>query len=56
LTPTNDFVGNLKSTNRQIFIVIIVLTVAELLLIYFLAARLSRPIESISRELPQKGH
>ena len=51
LTPTNDFVGNLKSTNRQIVIVIIVLMVAELLLIYFLAARLSRPIESISREL-----
>jgi adenylate cyclase len=51
LTPTNDFVGELKSTNRQIIFVIIVLTVAELLLIYFLSGRLARPIESISREL-----
>jgi len=51
ITPTNDFVGDLKATNRQVLIVIIALTAAELLLIYFLAARLTHPIESISHEL-----
>jgi class 3 adenylate cyclase len=51
LTSTNDFIGELKATNRQIVIVIVGLSVAELLLIYLLSRRLSRPIESISRDL-----
>jgi adenylate cyclase len=51
LTPTDDFIGELKRTNRQIVIVIIVLSAAELLLIYFVSRRLSRPIEGVSREL-----
>jgi adenylate cyclase len=51
LTPTDDFVGTLKAANRQILIVIIFLTAAELVLIYFLSRRLSRPIESVSQEL-----
>ena len=51
LTPTNDFVGNLKRTNRQIVIVIAVLSAAELFFIYFLSRRLSYPIENISRDL-----
>src|SRR6516162_2443695 len=51
LTPTDDFVGTLKRTNRQMIVLIAGLTGVELLLIYFFARRLSRPIENISREL-----
>jgi len=51
LTPTNDFIGELKAANRQIVMIIVALSAAELLLIYFLSRRLSRPIESISRDL-----
>jgi adenylate cyclase len=51
LTPTDDFVGTLERTNRQMIAVIAVLTGIELLLIYFFSRRLSRPIESVSRKL-----
>ncbi|WP_245312552.1 adenylate/guanylate cyclase domain-containing protein [Bradyrhizobium macuxiense] len=51
LTPTDDFVGTLKRTNRQMIVLIATLTAIELLLIYFFSRRLSRPIESVSREL-----
>ena len=51
LTPTDDFVGTLKRTNRQMIMLIAGLTGVELLLIYFFARRLSRPIENVSREL-----
>jgi class 3 adenylate cyclase/ABC-type nitrate/sulfonate/bicarbonate transport system substrate-binding protein len=51
LTPTDDFVGTLKRTNRQMIFLIAALTGMELLLIYFFARRLSRPIEGVSQEL-----
>jgi len=51
LTPTDDFVGPLKAVNRQMVAVIAVLTVLELVLIYALSTRLSRPIEGVSRQL-----
>jgi adenylate cyclase len=51
VTPTDDFVGALKAANRQVVTVIAVLTALELLLIYALATRLSRPIEGVSRAL-----
>ena len=51
LTPTDDFVGTLNQTNRQMIVLIAVLTGLELLLIYFFSRRLSRPIEHVSREL-----
>jgi adenylate cyclase len=51
LTPTDDFIGALKATNREILVIIIGLSIAELVLIYLLSRRLSRPIESISRDL-----
>jgi adenylate cyclase len=51
LTPTDDFVGELKATNRQMLVIIIVLTAIELLLKYFVSARLARPIETVSKEL-----
>src|SRR6185369_2824206 len=51
LTPTDDFVGPLKVANRQMVAVIAMLTVLELVLIYALSTRLSRPIEGVSRQL-----
>ena len=51
LTPTDDFVGNLKATNRQMVVVIMGLTAVEFVLIYFLCSRLARPIESVSQDL-----
>ncbi len=51
LTPTDDFVGTLKRTNRQMIALIGALTGVELLLIYFFSRQLSQPIEGVSQEL-----
>jgi adenylate cyclase len=51
ITPTDDFIGPLKATNRQIVVIIIALSIAELFLIHLLSRRLSQPIEHISQEL-----
>ena len=51
VTPTNDFVGALEATNRQMILIIVGLTALELILIYFVSAWLARPIELVSREL-----
>src|SRR5258705_1395651 len=51
LTPIDDFVGTLKATNRLMMVVIIVLTMVELLFIYFASSRLSRPVENVSQQL-----
>jgi adenylate cyclase len=51
LTPTSDFVGALKATNRRMVVIIVALTIVELFLIYFVSARLARPIEMVSQEL-----
>jgi len=51
LTPTGDFVGTLEETNRQMVAIIIVLITIEVFLMYFVSARLARPIETVSQEL-----
>jgi class 3 adenylate cyclase/ABC-type nitrate/sulfonate/bicarbonate transport system substrate-binding protein len=51
LTPIDDFVGTLKATNRLMMVVIIILTMVELIFIYFASSRLSRPVENVSRQL-----
>jgi class 3 adenylate cyclase/ABC-type nitrate/sulfonate/bicarbonate transport system substrate-binding protein len=51
LTPVDDFVGALQASNRQMLFIIIVLTAIELVLIYFVSARLARPIATVSQEL-----
>jgi class 3 adenylate cyclase/ABC-type nitrate/sulfonate/bicarbonate transport system substrate-binding protein len=51
LTPTDDFIGQMKATNQKIVVLIITLSAVELLLIYLLSRRLAQPIESISRDL-----
>lgn len=51
ITPTDDFVGELKATNRIIVAVISSLLMLELLLIYLLSRGLSRGLEIVSRQL-----
>jgi class 3 adenylate cyclase/ABC-type nitrate/sulfonate/bicarbonate transport system substrate-binding protein len=51
LTPTDDFVGTLKRTNRQMIALIAALSGTELLMIYFFSRQLSQPIEGVSRGL-----
>jgi class 3 adenylate cyclase/ABC-type nitrate/sulfonate/bicarbonate transport system substrate-binding protein len=51
LTPTDDFVGQLRQTNQKIVLIIIALTAIELALIFGLARRLTRPIEKVTQEL-----
>jgi class 3 adenylate cyclase/ABC-type nitrate/sulfonate/bicarbonate transport system substrate-binding protein len=51
LTPVDDFVGTLKATNRLMMVIIIILTVIELIFIYFASRRLSRPVENVSQQL-----
>ncbi len=48
VAPTDDFVGDLKATNRAVSTIIMLLILSELVLIYFLARNLSRHIETIS--------
>jgi len=51
LTPTDDFVGTLERTSKQMIVLIAGLTGIELLLIHFFSRRLSRPLEYVSRDL-----
>ena len=51
ITPTDDFVGTLKATNRTIGVVIGCLLELELVLIYLLSRGLSRGLENVSRQL-----
>ena len=51
ITPTDDFIAQLKKTNQQIVAITVALTAVELFLIYLLSRRLSQPIENISQEL-----
>ena len=51
ITPVNDFIGQLKETNRQIVLIIVALSIVELVAIYLLSRRLVQPIESISEQL-----
>ena len=48
VTPTDDFVGGLKETNRKLLWMMAGLALVESVLIYFMARRLSRPIEIVS--------
>ena len=48
VTPTDDFVGELKRTNRKLIWVMLALVALESALIYFMARQISRPIEIVS--------
>ncbi|MFP6681686.1 MAG: adenylate/guanylate cyclase domain-containing protein, partial [Gammaproteobacteria bacterium] len=49
LAPTNDFVGELKATNKAIAQGIFIIIIISLLFVYFFARGLSKNIERVSR-------
>jgi class 3 adenylate cyclase len=51
VTPTDDFVGELKQTNRKLIWLMAALVLLESALIYFMAGKISRPIEIVSRAI-----
>ncbi|HEY4166187.1 MAG TPA: adenylate/guanylate cyclase domain-containing protein [Reyranella sp.] len=51
VTPTDDFVGGLKETNRKLLWMMAAVALVESALIYFMARRLSRPIEIVSEAI-----
>lgn len=51
LTPTDDFVGQLRETNQKIILIIVALTAIELAFIVLIAQRLTRPLERVTKEL-----
>lgn len=51
ITPTNDIIGPIKSTDQAIAILIAVLVTIELALIYTFSRSLSRGVESATKEL-----
>jgi adenylate cyclase len=48
VTPIDDFVGALKGTNRKLIWLMAALVVLESAMIYFMAKKISRPIEIVS--------
>jgi class 3 adenylate cyclase len=51
VTPTDDFVGELKRTNRKLIWLMLALVLLESALIYFMARQVSRPIEMVSETM-----
>jgi class 3 adenylate cyclase len=48
VTPTDDFVGGLRETNRQLLWLMLALVLIESTLIYLMARMISGPIETVS--------
>jgi class 3 adenylate cyclase len=53
VTPTDDFVGELKRTNRKLIWVMLALVLLESVLIHFMARHVSKPIEIVSGAIRQ---
>jgi class 3 adenylate cyclase len=51
VTPTDDFVGDLKKTNRYLIWITLALAAFESLMIYFMARHIARPIEIVSANI-----
>jgi class 3 adenylate cyclase len=51
VTPTDDFVGDLKQTNRRLFWLVIGLTALESALIYFMVRLIAQPIERAAEQI-----
>jgi adenylate cyclase len=51
VTPTDDFVGRLKRTNRLLIWMAVLVALLESALIYFMARKISRPIEAVSQTI-----
>ncbi|MCA0301248.1 MAG: hypothetical protein LCH95_02490 [Proteobacteria bacterium] len=48
VAPTDDFVGDLKATNRKLIWLTLLLALVESVLIYYMARRVAKPIEVVS--------
>ncbi|MEJ6594513.1 adenylate/guanylate cyclase domain-containing protein [Parasphingorhabdus sp.] len=55
ISPTDDFIGGLKETNRQISGIIILITILELMLIGLVSLRISRQVSAITGEFEEIG-
>ena len=51
VAPTDDFVGGLKRTNRLLIWAAVLLVLLESVLIYFMARKVSSPIEAVSQTI-----
>ena len=51
VAPTDDFVGGLKRTNRLLTWAAVLLVLVESALIYFMARKISSPIEAVSQTI-----
>ncbi len=51
VTPTDDFIGDLKQTNRRLIWLVIGLTALESGLIYFMVHRIAQPIERAAEQI-----
>src|SRR5262249_43828598 len=51
VAPTDDFVGGLKRTNRLLIWAAVLLVLLESALIYFMARKVSSPIEAVSQTI-----
>jgi adenylate cyclase len=55
ISPTDDFVGDLRATNRQVAGMIIVIILAELTLILLISRRISRSVAGVVGEFAEIG-
>jgi adenylate cyclase len=51
VTPTDDFVGDLKRTNQRLIWMALALAAFESFMIYFMSRQIARPIEGISAKI-----
>jgi class 3 adenylate cyclase len=51
VVPLDDFIGDLKRTNRDLALLILSLIAVEAALIFFVAKRISRPIQAVAHDV-----
>lgn len=51
LTPTDDFVGEIRRTNRNLLIFSVIAFLLQIALIYMISRKIARPIEQLAREV-----
>jgi len=51
VVPLDDFIGDLKATNRDLALLILSLIAVEATLIFIVAKRISRPIKAVARDV-----
>jgi class 3 adenylate cyclase len=51
VVPLDDFIGDLKATNRDLALLILSLIAVEAALIFIVAKRISRPIKAVARDV-----